>query len=215
MIQRTNVYIIMYTAKCFFPWKKAFFDIGWIAYGASICFCLRCFSGRISVYDRSRTAPFKKFLQRKLEFCTDKTAVHSGQNCSSMPRKFFKTRDGLFESMARMVLTLHEVQMLHRDDYRINLLFFEKMKLLNKRKTDAMSYFVCLFAKKLRVVFSRPSADVFWFVKFDNKWLKTRILIPSRCFIHGWLPLPVSPWCCFWWDWYASSVCWATSSPSM
>ncbi len=151
----------MFSTKRFFLEKRPFLIHGESLMAQAFAFILRYVSGRISVYCRNCTSSLKKFLPRKLQFIRGKTRVSCRINCSSVPRNFFKTREQLFESMARTALKFHGFQMLHRDDYQINLLFFGKIKLLNKRKTDSMSYFVCLFAKKLQVVFLRPSASLF------------------------------------------------------
>ncbi len=38
----------------------------------------------------------KKFLPNELQFYAEKTRVHSGENCSSLPRKLFRTAEKLF-----------------------------------------------------------------------------------------------------------------------
>ena len=40
----------------------------------------------------------KKFLGCKLQFCAERTAVHSGENWSFIPRKLFKTQQKKFNS---------------------------------------------------------------------------------------------------------------------
>ncbi len=54
------------------------------------------------LYEKNSGAT-KNFLGSKLQFYADRTAVHSGENCSFMPIKLFKTQQKIVSSRHRVV----------------------------------------------------------------------------------------------------------------